>query len=104
VAEATAVAPTPPSLSSSSSSSSFSSSTDEPPLILQHPLDGLEQWAALHPRGFHYAFLDDRGEKERTRVDAATLRRQTADVRAALQLWLRQRGRARYEGSPYLTS
>ena len=55
-----------------------------PPLTLQHPLEGLEQWAATHPHGFNYAFLDDAGERETSRLDAATMRRRAAEVRDAL--------------------
>lgn len=68
---------------------SFSSS---PLLTLQHPLEGLEQWSDTHPKDFSYAFLDDSGEREIRRLDAAALRRETADVRDALSLLVRERG------------
>ena len=55
-----------------------------PPLTLVHPLEGLEQLTASHPNDFHYAFLDDSGERETRRIDAVTLRRQTAEARDAL--------------------
>lgn len=61
-----------------------------PPLTIQHPLEGLEQWAATHPHDFNYAFIDDGGEKETRRLDAATLRRETAEMRDALTRLVQQ--------------
>lgn len=64
-------------------------------LLLQHPLEGLEQWSVTHPHDFAYAFLDDAGTKETQRLDAAELRRRTVEVRDALLRFVEDRERQR---------